>query len=466
MAGETIFIVEDDGVIALRMQEMLTKAGYVVPDPVAFGEDAIEQIAQDRAGLVLMDIELMGEIDGIETARTIQERYEIPVIYLTAYVDDHRLARAKETAPYGYIVKPFMDRELLATIDMALHRHALDRKLKESEQRYHAVIDKAAEGIVIFDSDTKLIRDANPAFIKLTGYSRDDIGTLTLADLLDGTPEKVRAEVDRISSDQGFIGEGQIRCRDATLRDVEIASSRISLKGGNAVTSLVAHDITERKRAGEALTQVNRKLHFLSQITRHDLANSLTVAIGYNGFMNDLVTDPKAREFLAKQELILNGMNRQIQFTRLYEDVGSQAPCWLRLSPTISAGAAQFDPALFSRSPEESRFEIYADSLFEKVFYNLFENAVRHGTGLTKISTMVRESETGLTITVMDNGAGIAPGIRDKIFNRGFGSNTGLGLYLCKEILDITRIAIRETGTPGSGARFEIIVPKGAYRVS
>ena len=174
MTGESILIVEDDGVIALRMQELLKKSGYLVPDPVAFGEDALEQIGENPPNIVLMDIELMGEIDGIETARITQERYDIPVIYLTAYVDDHRLAKAKETRPYGYIVKPFMDRELLATIDMALHRHSLDRKLRESERRYHAVVDKATEYIFMVDCATRHVVEANPALVNLLGYGDEE----------------------------------------------------------------------------------------------------------------------------------------------------------------------------------------------------------------------------------------------------------------------------------------------------
>ena len=466
MTGESILIVEDDGVIALRMQEMLIKSGYDAPDPVAFGEDALEQIARSRPSLVLMDIELMGEIDGIETARLIQERFDIPVIYLTAYVDDHRLAKAKETTPYGYIVKPFMDRELLATIEMAIHRHSLDRKLRESEQRYRVVVDKAAEGIIIIDCGTRHIVEANPAFIRLIGYNKDALSRVDVAEIIAADPAGVTTLMNRICSEEGYVGENQIRCRDTTFREVEIASSVISLKGAQPMVSLVVHDITDRKRAGEALSQVNRKMHFLTQITRHDIANSLTVAIAYNGFMKSLVKEPEALTYLSKQENILNTINRQIQFTKIYEDIGAQSPAWIPFDRTIHAAMAQFDKALFVLPPENNRLQVFADPLFEKVFYNLFENAFRHAETLKKITVSVRESDPGLVIAVEDDGKGIPPENKEKIFNRGFGSNTGLGLYLSREILDITGITIRETGVFGEGARFEIAVPKGAYRSS
>jgi PAS domain S-box-containing protein len=463
MTGESILIVEDDGVIALRMQEMLRKSGYIVPDPVAFGEDAIEQIGENPPHIVLMDIELMGEIDGIETARITQERFDIPVIYLTAYVDDHRLAKAKETRPYGYIVKPFMDRELLATIDMALHRHALDRKLRESERRYHAVVDKAAEYIFMVECESRHVIEANPALIRLLGYGSDELENLTISDILSGGPETATA-ADRICTESGYVGEARLRGKDSGVYDVEITSSMISLKGSPLMVSIVAHDITDRKQAAEAISKVNKKLHFLTQITRHDITNSLTAAIAYNGFMKTLVHDPQAKEYLEKQEGTLNSINRQLQFTRLYEDIGAESPRWLSLDTTINAAMAEFDRSVFHKTPEQLRLEIYADPLFEKVFYNLFENAFRHAKNLKQIAISVRESGPDLIIAIQDDGSGIPEESKEKIFTRGFGSNTGLGLYFSREILDITRIAIRETGTPGSGACFELIVPKGAYR--
>lgn len=464
MTGETILIVEDDGVIALRMQEMLRKSGYIVPDPVAFGEDALEQIAQSPPHIVLMDIELMGEIDGIETARITQERFDIPVIYLTAYVDDHRLAKAKETRPYGYIVKPFMDRELLATIDMALHRHVLDRKLRESERRYHAVVDKAAEYIFMVDCTNRHVIEANPALVRLLGYSSTELDSLTLPDILTVVADPADQLADRICNDEGFAGEARIRARDSRVYDVEITSSMISLKGSPLMVSVVAHDITDRKMAAEAISKANKKLHFLNQITRHDITNALTVAIAYNEFMKTIVTEKEAKEYLEKQEISLNTINRQLQFTRLYDDIGAHAPRWILLDDTISAAMAQFDRSLFQKIPEHFGTEIYADALFERVFYNLFENALRHAGDLKKITISARESGSDYVIEVEDDGKGVPEENKEKIFTRGFGSNTGLGLYFSREILDITRITIRETGTPGKGARFELKVPKGAFR--
>ncbi len=126
MTGESILIVEDDGLIALRMQELLKSSGYRVSDPVASGEEALERLSLPLPDLIIMDIGLVGKIDGLEAARRIRSRFDIPVVFLTAYADDQRIARARDISPYGYLVKPFRDDKLISTIQGALIRETLE----------------------------------------------------------------------------------------------------------------------------------------------------------------------------------------------------------------------------------------------------------------------------------------------------------------------------------------------------
>ena len=127
MTNQSIFVVEDDALIALRNYELLTKSGYEVPQMFASGEDLLDHLEMsDPPDLILMDIGLSGKIDGIETARQIRERYNIPVIFLTAYIDDQRMIRAKEISPYGYIVKPVFERQLIEMIGEALRETELN----------------------------------------------------------------------------------------------------------------------------------------------------------------------------------------------------------------------------------------------------------------------------------------------------------------------------------------------------
>jgi CheY-like chemotaxis protein len=128
MTSPSILIVEDDGLIALRISELLKKAGYRVPDPIASGEEALALARQSPPDLVLMDIGLAGTLDGIETAELIRKMFDVPVIFLTAHADDGRISRARDISPYGYIVKPFRDQQLLESIEGALVRDHFAKK--------------------------------------------------------------------------------------------------------------------------------------------------------------------------------------------------------------------------------------------------------------------------------------------------------------------------------------------------
>jgi CheY-like chemotaxis protein len=123
MSASKILIIEDEAVVSLDITRRLEKMGYEVMGRLASGEEALELVKEDRPDLVLMDINLQGEIDGIETANKLYQNHNIPVIYLTAYAGESTLERAKESKPYGYILKPFKERELRATIEIALSRH-------------------------------------------------------------------------------------------------------------------------------------------------------------------------------------------------------------------------------------------------------------------------------------------------------------------------------------------------------
>lgn len=123
MSTNKILIVEDEAVVSLDIARRLEKMGYEVIGRLASGEEALELVQEERPDLVLMDINLQGELDGIETATTLYKNYGLPVIYLTAYAGDSTLERAKESKPYGYILKPFKERELHAAIEIAISRH-------------------------------------------------------------------------------------------------------------------------------------------------------------------------------------------------------------------------------------------------------------------------------------------------------------------------------------------------------
>src|SRR5262245_47649005 len=138
MATARILVAEDEQSIAETLKFRLEQYGYSVLGPVASGEEAVRKTDEEMPDLVLMDIRLKGGMDGIEAALIIKERFQIPVIYLTAHSDDTTIGRAQQTSPYGYLIKPFRDRELGVTVEIALHRRQLERRLEDSEEQLRA----------------------------------------------------------------------------------------------------------------------------------------------------------------------------------------------------------------------------------------------------------------------------------------------------------------------------------------
>jgi signal transduction histidine kinase len=158
-------------------------------------------------------------------------------------------------------------------------------------------------------------------------------------------------------------------------------------------------------------------------------------------------------------------LEEQIDFTRVYEDMGTTAPAWQNIGDGIDRGVAALPMRDVKVEVDRRDLEIYADPIFERVLYNLMDNALKHGgDSMTVIRVTSRVTGAGLVVTFEDNGEGIAQEDKARLFERGFGKNSGLGLFLSREILSNTGITITETGEPGTGARFEMVVPKGAYR--
>jgi signal transduction histidine kinase len=241
------------------------------------------------------------------------------------------------------------------------------------------------------------------------------------------------------------------------------------LDEGGKVTGLLVFvvDITERKIAQDALALANKKLGLMASITRHDILNQIMALNAYLELSREAVPDPTVSEYLEKIAKISASMERHISFTRDYQTIGVQAPQWQDVGACIFRSTASLPMRNVRVATDLHEVKILADPLFEKIFYNLIDNALRYGgDGMKQIRISSEESDKGLAIIVEDDGAGVSREDKAHLFTKGFGKNTGLGLFLSKEILGITGMEIRENGTAGKGARFEISVPKGAYRLS
>jgi len=225
-------------------------------------------------------------------------------------------------------------------------------------------------------------------------------------------------------------------------------------------------EIQERKEAEHALLSANRRLQLLNDITRHDIINSLT------GFFL-LLSRAEARaagnpELLAqiqKEKEIADLIHRQIVFTRDYQEIGLRMPEWQNVEDIITKAWVGHKIGSVRIDIQVPGLEIFADLLLEKVFYNIIDNAMKYGgPAMTAVRfTMHREGDS-VIIVCEDDGLGISEETRKNLFRRGYGKHTGYGLFMIREILSISGLTITENSRPGSGARFEILVPKGLYR--
>ncbi|WP_321507533.1 PAS domain S-box protein [uncultured Methanoregula sp.] len=226
-----------------------------------------------------------------------------------------------------------------------------------------------------------------------------------------------------------------------------------------------AVSIEDERRSVEMELQIaNKKITMLYSITRHDILNQLTGLRSYLELSKVNEKDPKLAEFISREEAAAETIGRQIEFTRYYENIGVNAPRWQDVALLIRSCSSQIPIDTIILTVKLSGMEIYADPLIEKVFYNLIENSIRHGGRVSHIGFTVTETGGDAVLVYEDDGVGITAEDRDRLFAKGFGTHTGLGLFLSREILSITGITITENGKPEQGARFEITVPDGGYR--
>ena len=239
----------------------------------------------------------------------------------------------------------------------------------------------------------------------------------------------------------------------------------IIIMGAGALTAVVIVLVRSNRRIAKAkhdLDASNQKLKTLFSITRHDVNNQVMAASGFLEILSDDVTDAAVQPFIIHISESLKNIEDQIAFARDYEKAGVSDPVWQNPAAIAEmAGARQNRVAVDVTLPE---IEIFADPMFEKVLANLFENTVSHGEYATRVEVTATLRGDAQVIVVKDNGAGVPDEKKEHIFKRGYGANTGYGLFLASDILALTGLTITETGAYGSGARFEITVPKGRWR--
>lgn len=370
---------------------------------------------------------------------------------------------------------PFLteERHLLSAITERLG-HIIERKraekaLNESEGKFRGIFNTINDGIHIHEIEPdgkpgKFI-EVNEVACQMLQYTRKELLEYGPLDFVTGYHSRPLSEIiAELSSTGNAIFETEYLRKDGTTLPVEVNTHVVELQGKRVMVSVV-RDITERRQAKLALLQANKKFNLLSDITRHDINNQISAIVMFLYIADERVCDPDIREHLRKIEQATQLIQKQISFMGEYEMIGITAPAWHGIHALADMAAQQVplgNIVLKNEVPEG--VELYADPLIVRVFFNMVDNAVRYGRKITTIRFFVEKRNGDHVVVCEDDGDGILTGEKEKIFDRMVRKNNGFGLALARELLDITGITIRETGEPGKGARFEMTVPKGAYR--
>jgi PAS domain S-box-containing protein len=349
-----------------------------------------------------------------------------------------------------------------------------ENALRESEALNRGLVDNLPDYVMIYDKTGKILYINSSGISVLSTKKESPVGNQIFQYLLPEHQRIVRENVERRFNKENIPPyEVRLVRNDNTILDVMVKATRIPYQGSDAVL-VVLTDITFRKEGEEALERyaqtlqitvnalatANKKLNLLSDVTRHDILNQIHIILNYLDIAAGENSQHIPKDILKKIEDATSVIHRQIQFTRSYQDLGVNKPEWQNVQKIIDDLSSQY----ITIRNEVRGLSIFADPLLPKVFDNLLDNAIRHGGTVTEVKVTSDLMEDGsICLFWADNGVGIPKGDKERIFAKGFGNNTGFGMFLIKEIFALTGISIKEIGEEGSGACFEMRIPKGSY---
>lgn len=419
-----ILIVEDQLIIALDLELILVNLGYEVAGIVNTGEESIEFVKNNRPDLVLMDIMLSGDIDGISAAEVIHKTLDVPIIYLTAHSDEKSLERAHVTGPYGYIVKPIQERELYTSIEIALHRFNMDRVLKRSEMKYRTLFEQSLDPIFITDENAVII-DANPSMVELFGYTIEQIIGHRADEFFKEQNEyqniiaqaRTKGAVSnfecRMLTNSGMVLDVQITVRkyeygreggegyQGIIRDVtqyklyfeEILRSRQELRNLTAhIENLREQERTDIAREihdvlGQSLTALRLDLSWVRKKIRTDEADLNDKISVMDGIINDIISTVRKLSTKLRPGIL--------------DDLGLPAAIeWQTDEFKKRTGiSCHVDCAEVGDLPEDKSVALF------RIFQESFTNIMKHSYADTVIITL-QKNDGNVEMMIKDNGKG------------------------------------------------------------
>lgn len=506
-----VMVVEDEGLVALSLEKKLIELGYRVPAVASSGEEAIHRALGSRPDIILMDIMLEGGIDGVAAASRIREELDLPIVYLTAYSDPKTIERAKATQPFGYLIKPFEERELFATIEMALCKHGLEKRLKASERWFSTTLRSIGDGVIATDPGGG-VTFVNPVAELLTGWPEaEGLGqeaSRILRIVHEGSREPLEIPVGRAMAEAAMVempADAALISRDGTERCISDSVAPIVDDRGEVLGAVVIFRDVTRKRALEKELQRHRdhlqalvdertrelvlareqaegasraKSMFLAKMS-HELRTPLSGVLGAADLLALTPLDGKQLEYLElvaqSGRTLLVMINDILDFSRL--EAGKTN---LQIEPMSVRELLREMVRIFSMEAEKKGLRLEMEAApdvpelvvgdyvrLRQVLANLIGNALKF-TRQGGVSVRVDRPEPAspshlLRFDVVDTGEGIPPDAHERIFrsfeqadnsiNRRYGG-TGLGLAICRKLVHLMDGELRVESTPGKGSRF------------
>jgi PAS domain S-box-containing protein len=497
MTTARILIVEDESIVALDIKSRLLSLGYDVLGIAPSGEQAVQKAAATCPDLVLMDIKLKGEMDGIEAAEQIHARFNIPVVYLTAFADDATLQRAKVAEPFGYIIKPFEERELHTTIEMALYKSRMERKLRESERWLAATLASIGDAVIATDAHGR-IQFMNPVAEALTGWKQEEAVGMDVTQVRhvvgenpDTLDEHPVLQVLRTGASVEMPEGTKLVARDGKQIPIDDSVAPIR-NGGESVTGtvMVFRDVTERLRAAEVLRRYafeleerNGELDAFAHTVAHDIKSLLNLMINYSNILTDdriPVSEQEEKKFLQiiarsgkKMSNIINELyllstaRRDEVETGPLDMASIVASAQERLSHVIEEHNAEI-----SLPPEWPVASGYGPWV-EEVWVNYLSNGIKYGGRPPRLSLgATKEPDGQVRFWIRDNGPGITPADQERLFvpftqlSQVRANGHGLGLSIVRRIVERLNGEVRVASRIGEGSVFAFTLPANGHRTN
>ena len=337
-------------------------------------------------------------------------------------------------------------------------------ELAESEEKFRSIYNTLIDLYFQTDLDGTILM-ASPSLKTIAGWEPEELLGTNVQELYPDEYQRKNLLTELLKKGAVRNYLIQLKNKDGRYIDASLNCHIVSDSGGNPVRiEGTIRDFTERKTAEDALVLAKKKLGLLNTVTFQDIQNAVFSLNGYFQLQQQQPLDGTLQGYLNKEMEIVGTISDSLKFAGQYQSMGISPPRWENVHHAFLYGISHLNLSAFTRTIRIEGLEIYADPMLENVFFTLAENVVMYAKTADEISLTYAEDPEGLILVFSDNGPGILPAMKEKIFERHYEKKRGMGLFLAREILSITGIAIHETGNPGTGARFEIRVPKGGYR--